>query len=215
MKYIYTGVFFNLSELINKFNCYIGAVRLANTIENPHITFSFKPAQVDEKIFGLPMKFEVVGYACDGHNQGLQVRAVTLPKRVREEFDKITNPHITISVSENGKPVDTGKLKFMPIENPFYITGKYGAYTSEGVLTKNLAPTVYEFCRNKTAATELVVICEGIWRVATVWIDYEDIFQIPERLRNKTVLSDKWEKLPIVDKDGNKTEILAHHLYVK
>lgn len=214
MKYIYTGVFFDLSEVINRFNCNIGAAKLSNIIENPHVTFTFKPKEVNPKLFGKEVVFRVIGYACDGKNQGLQVEYARMSEKLLPEYNTIQNPHITISVSEDGKPVDTGKLKFEPIENPFYIAGTYGTYTSEGVCTKNPAPTVYEFCRNKTEATELVVICDGGWRVATVWIDYEDIFQIPEKLRNKTVLSDKWEKLPIVDNDGNKTEILAHHLYV-
>lgn len=134
MRYIYTGVFFKLNDLIKSFDRFINAARLSNTIQNPHVTFTYKPTRVNENLFGIPIKFEVIGYACDGKNQGLQVRAVTIHNSLQEEYNEIPHPHITISVSEDGKPVDTGKLNFQPVEKPFYIIGKYGAFTNEGII---------------------------------------------------------------------------------
>lgn len=84
-------------------------------------------------------------------------------------------------------------------------------YIYTGVVNPEM--TVREFCRTKTAATELCVICDGGWRVGYAWIDYEDIFRLPESLANKPVKSDEWGTLPIVDKDGNKMEIPAHYIY--
>lgn len=214
MKYIYTGVFFDANELFNKFNCNIGANRLARSIENPHVTFTFKPDTVTPELFGKPVKFRVIGYACDGKNQSVRVEVITIPTSLHAEYDKIKQPHITISVSADGKSVDTGKMKFEPIENPFCIIGKYGAYTTDGVCTENpVTQTVSEFCRMKTQATELCALCDGGWIVATVWIDYEDIFRLPESLANKPVKSDEWGTLPIVDKDGNKMKIPVHLIY--
>lgn len=212
MKYIYTGVFFELDDLINKFNNNIHAARLSNTIQNPHVTFTYKPTQVNEDLFGTPTKFEVIGYACDGKNQGFKVRAATIHKSLRDEYENIENPHITISVSEDGKPVDTGKLDFHFVEKPFFITGHYGAFSNEGVITRKPTLTVREFCKTKTNATELCVIRDGGWCVGYAWIDYEDIFRLPESLTRQPVKSNEWGTLPIVDKDGNKIEIPVHYI---
>ena len=134
MKYVYTGVFFNYYELFNKFNCNIRDERLERKIMKPHVTFTYMPESVREDLFGMPTKFRVIGYACNGINQGLQVEATTMHAGLKDEYAKVKTPHITISVSTNGKPVDTGKLKFVPIENPFYIIGRYGAFDGEKVV---------------------------------------------------------------------------------
>lgn len=49
------------------------------------------------------------------------------------EFNLIQNPHITISVAEDGKPVDTGKMTFKPLPEPLTIKGKYGGFISGGL----------------------------------------------------------------------------------
>lgn len=45
--------------------------------------------------------------------------------------------------------------------------------------------TVGEFCRTKTQAKELCVIRQDGWIVASAWIDYEDLFAIAPRVREK------------------------------
>ena len=47
--------------------------------------------------------------------------------------------------------------------------------------------TVREFCKNKTKATELCIIRDRGYIVSAVWIDYEDIFRLPESIKNKEV----------------------------
>lgn len=74
--------------------------------------------------------------------------------------------------------------------------------------------TVREFCLNKTQAHELVVIRDAGWIVASVWIDYEDIFLIPERVKEKEIRQDSWGTLSIATKHGDKIEVPCHYLDV-
>ena len=131
MKYIYTGVFFDAAEL-DKIVDEITKTRLFRMIENPHVTFAFKPSRVNPALFGQEATFEITGYACDGKNQGVQVfMRVSKSSELMHEFNLIQNPHITISVAEDGKPVDTGKMTFKPFyveSEPLTITGKYGGF---------------------------------------------------------------------------------------
>lgn len=137
MKYIYTGVFFDVAELIEKFAKYVGEETLSNIIKNPHVTFTFRPSSVDTSLLGKQVCFNVTGYACDGKNQGLSVEVSLIHAGLSSEYQTIKHPHITISVSEDGRPVDTGKLDFKPISVPFEVVGTYGAFTDEGVLLEN------------------------------------------------------------------------------
>ena len=128
MKYIYTGVFFDAAEL-DKIVDEITKTRLFRLIENPHVTFAFKPSRVNPDLFGQKAEFVIVGYACDGKNQGLQVAMrVSESMALYQEFRLIGNPHITVSVSEDGKPVDTGNMTFKPLFNELIISGTYGGF---------------------------------------------------------------------------------------
>lgn len=216
MKYIYTGVFFDSAELVSKFACFASFIEeetLSNVIENPHVTFTYKPKDVRKDLLGKPVRFRVIGYACDGKNQGLQVEVLSIHSSLLSEYGTIKVPHITISVSEDGRPVDTGKLDFKPISVPFEVVGTYGVFTNDGILLKNPdTTTVSKFCLYRTQALELCVLCDGGWVVGAVWIDHEDIFRIPDSLKNKTVTSDYWDELTIVNKNGEKMKIPAHFI---
>lgn len=213
MKYIYTGVFFDAAELSEKFDKYVGKETLSNIIKNPHVTFTFRPNSVDISLLGKPVCFNVTGYACDGKNQGLSVEVSLIHAGLSSEYQTIKHPHITISVSEDGKPVDTGKLCFTPISESFEIVGKYGVFTDTGVLFSDPNPiTVREFCLHKTQAAELCVICDGGWVAGAVWIDYEDLFMLPDSLKNRKVTRHYWSELTIVNADGEKMKIPAHFI---
>ena len=135
MAYIYTGVFFYQEELQNAIDK-ITKTRLYRVIDNPHITFAFRPSRIDPVLFGKKATFNIVGYACDENNQGVSVCLhVTESSELAKEFLAISNPHITISVSEIGKPVNTGKLDFIPLNRinseivgNLEITGTYGGF---------------------------------------------------------------------------------------
>lgn len=72
--------------------------------------------------------------------------------------------------------------------------------------------TVQEFCLHKTQAAELCVLCDRGWIVGTVWIDYEDLFCIPDSLKDKKVTRHYWGELTIVNADGEKMTIPAHFI---
>lgn len=129
-KYIYIGIFVDYDTLQKFVNDNITKDRLSRVIEKPHVTFAFRPKEYNPDLIGKLVMLKVVGYACDGRNQGLQVMMEeTSNPEILAEFKKIKNPHITLSTSADGKPVDTGKMKFKPINNPFYIIGTYDGFS--------------------------------------------------------------------------------------
>ena len=54
---------------------------------------------------------------------------------LRELFNAIPIPHITLSVSEEGKPVNTANLEFHSIGNPATVTGIFGGFLNKPILT--------------------------------------------------------------------------------
>jgi len=73
--------------------------------------------------------------------------------------------------------------------------------------------TLYEYLRKKTGVRELCVITEGGWMVATAYIDYEDLFQLPARLCDMDVLGTRFDMLPVRD-DKNSTNERERVVYV-
>lgn len=122
-KYIYVGCFVNKQEL-NVLTKNIRKNPLPQAIENPHITFQYKPSTVDEGLFGAKIQVKVTGYCNNGTNEGLLVELFSHNKEISDMINRIKTPHITLSLSDNGKAVDTRLLKFSPI-TPFFIEGVF------------------------------------------------------------------------------------------
>lgn len=72
--------------------------------------------------------------------------------------------------------------------------------------------TVSEFCRTKTQALELCAITYDGWIIATVWIDYEDLFHIDKKVAKMKVKSDKWGTIPVVTEHGGKIIVPCHYI---
>lgn len=72
--------------------------------------------------------------------------------------------------------------------------------------------TVMEFCRCSTQVGELCAIREDGWIKTCAWIVYEDMFAIPDSIRNKEVKSDEWKVLPIVTEHGDTINIPCHYI---
>ena len=66
---------------------------------------------------------------------------------------------------------------------------------------------LYEYLRKKTEARELCVIREGGWTVATAYIDYEDLFQVPAHLGEMEVLKDSFDTLTVRDNKNSTDKI--------
>jgi hypothetical protein len=96
---------------------------LEKDIADKHITTEFRPVKSHPELYGTKATFRIIGYGNDGTNEGYKVSllSVCAPKEQEEQlraiYDKVKVPHITLSVSANGKPVNTGKLDFsLPCE---------------------------------------------------------------------------------------------------
>jgi hypothetical protein len=128
---IYTGIFFNPSDpglSPEKAGDY-----LERPIKDPHVTFSFRPDPgklFPEDMIGKEVSIKVVGVGNDGRNHGYEVE---VPPELKEYYDGAPTPHITISTSLEGKPVDTKNLDFKRIP-PLNLKGKIGHFTSSGVV---------------------------------------------------------------------------------
>ena len=126
----YVGCFINHADLHSA----ISGVRqnpLKNDIQDPHITFVYMPKKVDRSLFGKQIGISIVGYGNNGINEGLLVHLQSDDPKVQAMIEEIEVPHITISVGDDGKPINTKFLRFESIE-PIEMTGKYGGYTKRG-----------------------------------------------------------------------------------
>lgn len=213
-KYIYTGVFFQFDEIRKDLDFYCTSNRLAKVIEHPHVTFTYKPDEVHPELFGREVVFRVVGYANDGKNQGIKVKVARMATDLLSEYETIKVPHITISVSADGKPVDTANLHFEDIEETFCIAGRYGAYDGKEYVFRDPDCTVRDFCRYRTDTRELVVITQGGYTQGCVWIDSEDLCAIPECLEDEIVKNDYWDYLSVIDSHGSTVKIPAHYIEI-
>lgn len=128
-KVIYTGAFVDSKDLERKLEEYgVERTKLWRQIQDTHVTFQFRPKEVDETLFGLPVDIRVIGYGVNPQNEGLLVEATCANETVQKLCDKVEVPHITLSVSEDGKPVNTRYVGFAPIKTPFIIRGVYDAF---------------------------------------------------------------------------------------
>ena len=113
-------------------------------IDAPHMTIAYKPdpEEVPRELFGKEFTLVVKGYGYDGENEALEVALEPDPgvdTFDKEAFDQIqkmidsrgVRPHITLSVSPNGRAVNSGKLDFKPVA-PIKIGCAFGAHIKEG-----------------------------------------------------------------------------------
>ncbi len=101
-----------------------GEGALTKVIPNMHITFlhgTLKP--FPSMLMGKEIPIAITGYASDGKNSGF---SVLLPPQLNEYYENPNPPHITVSLGEDGRAVDTGLLHFTPLEKVINITGKLG-----------------------------------------------------------------------------------------
>lgn len=136
MQIEYIGCFFD-PEALQRIPITERQGPLYRAIASPHVTFDYFPKEVPVSSFGKPVTVKVVGYGCDGINEALKVELVDLPQELHGLGSKIPVPHITLSVAENGKPVDSRFLSFRPTE-PHLLKGIFGGMRlDKTLLTKN------------------------------------------------------------------------------
>ena len=82
-----------------------------------------------------------MGYGNNGLNEGLKVYLKADNPAIQNMIDHIEVPHITIAVSNEGRPVNTKGLVFENI-NPIEMEGEYGGYAKWGGV-------IFGDCNNK------------------------------------------------------------------
>lgn len=130
----YTGYFFDPDQMKSLMAHLeqqgLGSDGLSRTIACPHVTLSYMPEDAHEGSFGTTQRMLVTGYGNDGRNEGVKVELIgQSPDEALAAMERgVACPHVTLSVSEDGKPVDTRYLDFKPISEPFEMIGTYGGY---------------------------------------------------------------------------------------
>lgn len=108
---------------------------LARDIPNKHLTTGFRPAVEHRHLYGRRATFKVVGYGNDERNEGYLVKLLECQDtELRALIETVTVPHITLSVGTDGKPVDTARLEFTPVDNGDVLEGVFGGFMNGGEL---------------------------------------------------------------------------------
>lgn len=131
-KIEYIGCFFSQEVILEKAAQYHGD-RLYRRISSPHVTFAFRPDTIPYEAFGCPVTVKVVSYGCDGENEAFGVEFEELPEILLPLSRQIKVPHITISVSRTGKPVNSSYISYEPIA-PFTLQGVFGGMGTDGIV---------------------------------------------------------------------------------
>lgn len=138
---IYVAIFFAL-EAVEAAVKQKGGVTLEKAIALPHVTLAFRPSdeemQLLHQLLGKEIEVSLDEFAYNDRNAGFRV-SVTTPNSVVEDFLKWKLPHITTSVSQEGRPVETPKLFDGSFENVNFvqvdsqtIVGRVGLFCSDG-----------------------------------------------------------------------------------
>lgn len=132
----YQGIFFD--EETQKKLVELQENGLSDIVNDMHITFNFGELyKFSDELMNKEIALKLIGYASDGKNSGFQVE---LPEELNSYYKNKNEAHITVSLGEvdgvKGKAVDTGTMKFEPI-NPIEISGKLGYFVFREDRTKS------------------------------------------------------------------------------
>lgn len=132
----YLAYFVSAEELFHKLSGF-GTPCLERPITYTHVTFEYLPEEVDRSLFGDTVQIQVIGYGKNQENEGVKISLHSENPVLQKMYEDIAVPHITLSVSADGKAVNTSDLEFEPIE-PFEITGVFGGFVDglNTILTK-------------------------------------------------------------------------------
>lgn len=120
----YVGCFVDPDVLHEKLTP-LSRTPLSTPILMPHVTVSYRPAAVDQSLFGIPVRIRIVGYGRDENNEGLLVELSTQEPRLEKLLQTVEIPHITLSISQSGKAVNTRRLHFTAVD-PIELPSVYG-----------------------------------------------------------------------------------------
>lgn len=133
-QFNYIGCFFDYDELFRKTKCF-RKQPLKNEIMFPHVTFAYRPTEVDTALFGETVRVKITGYGNNGSNEGFKVELSSDNAKISSLIEMIDVPHITLSISGKSKSVYTKDLEYCKI-CPIEIIGLFGGYIDGKVIVK-------------------------------------------------------------------------------
>ena len=123
---IYYEGFFILNDLDSK---------LAKPIQYKHATTEYRPKELHTHFYGKTANFAIIGYGCDGVNEGYKVALLSCEDEELEKlYSNIPVPHITLSVSSEGKAKDTRNLNFKDYHDGTIIKAIFGGFCEKPIL---------------------------------------------------------------------------------
>ena len=130
----YEGLFFDENE-VKKIKSY-ELNDLGNIHECIHCTFVYKPNKdkLYEELLNKEISIYLISYGSNKNNSGFEVEIPKEYMKYYNNFDihgNYVKPHLTSSISDNGKSKDTCKLKFTPLKEKVKITGRFGYWIKE------------------------------------------------------------------------------------
>lgn len=134
---VYWGIFFPGHEF---------ETSLEKPVEDKHVTFGFKtPMPAD--LLGKSATVSVTGYGNDGRNEAL---LVDFESWCWDIFG-LSVPHITLSTSTDGKPVDSANLEFDVWEwdKCYDVEGVFGYFDGEKIVAEAPTFSVAYLCDGK------------------------------------------------------------------
>ena len=132
----YEGIFFeaDMVDLIHS----LETEKLARVNDEIHCTFKYHPTtdEIFNDIVGRTFEVYLIGYGNDGQNSGFEI---LFPDELKDYYinydeqnsNQLKVPHITASLSEGAKAVNTKNLTFKRLEKPIKITGRFGYWIKE------------------------------------------------------------------------------------
>lgn len=134
--------------------------KLSKDIRFKHITTEFMPKVTHEHLYGQIATFIVYAYGNDGVNEGYKVKLVaTQSEELMKLYKKIEVPHITLSTSPEGKPINTRYLDFRDIDydDKYVIVTQFGGFMNNRPYlydpfnepTKFTKDNIFEFFKEK------------------------------------------------------------------
>lgn len=125
----YEGIFFDDEEVkkIQKYESH----RLKNIHEKIHCTFVYRPSndELYDELLNKEIDVYLISYGYSKNNSGFEIEIDSKYMKYYNNLDSNNNikkPHITASISDNGKSKNTDKLNFVPLEKKVKIKGKFG-----------------------------------------------------------------------------------------
>lgn len=139
---IYEGIFFD-DDTVN-FIRKLEKRPLAIPINEIHCTFKFRPR--DDEIFDELVGKEIELSISDGNNSGFEVELPVDIMHYYINYDKsgkLNRPHITVSLSQGAKPLDTKNLKFEKLLKTYKVKGRFGYWIKKGI-SEHISYNIYK-----------------------------------------------------------------------